>query len=279
MTKIVAITGASNGMGFAAAELFAKEGWIVYGGARRVEKIPTAEHIHALKLDVTDHASNQAFIETIFQQEKQIDVLINNAGYGEYGPVEDISLDNARRQFETNFFGAADLAQLVLPIMRAQKSGRIINISSIGGDVYMPLGAYYHATKAALQQWSDSLDIEIAPFGVRSLVIQPGGTRSAWSDIAMAHARENLKTDSVYIRLVDKVSALLTANEHTSGASSEDLAQVFYKAATDTRPKRRYFNTLSDRVMVWLARSCPRVFKKLFMTVLNYLGNRALKKR
>ena len=279
MTKVVAITGASNGMGFAAAELFAKQGWTVYGGARRVEKIPAAEHIHALKLDVTDHASNQAFIDKIFQQEKRIDVLINNAGYGEYGPVEDISLDHARRQFETNFFGAADLAQLVLPIMRAQKSGRIINISSIGGDVYMPLGAYYHATKAALQQWSDSLDIEITPFGVRSLVIQPGGTQSAWSDIAMGHARENLKPDSVYTSLVDKVSALLTTNEHTSGASSEDLAQVFYKAATDARPKRRYFHAFSDRAMVWLAISCPRVFKKAFMTALNYLGNRALKKR
>ncbi len=279
MTKVVAITGASNGMGFAAVELFAKQGWTVYGGARRVEKIPAAEHIHALKLDVTDHASNQAFIDKIFQQEKRIDVLINNAGYGEYGPVEDISLEHARRQFETNFFGAADLAQLVLPIMRAQQSGRIINISSIGGDVYMPLGAYYHATKAALQQWSDSLDIEIAPFGVRSLVIQPGGTQSAWSDIAMGRARVNLKPDSVYTSLVDKVSALLTTNEHTSGASSEDLAQVFYKAATDARPKRRYFHAFSDRAMVWLARSCPRVFKKLFMTALNYLGNRALKKR
>ena len=279
MTKVVAITGASNGMGFAAAELFAKKGWIVYGGARRVEKIPTAEHIHALKLDVTDHASNQAFIETIFQQEKQIDVLINNAGYGEYGPVEDISLDNARQQFETNFFGAADLAQLVLPIMRAQKSGRIINISSIGGDVYMPLGAYYHATKAALQQWSDSLDIEIAPFGVRSLVVQPGGTQSAWSDIAMKNANKNLKADSVYITLVQKVSTLLMANEGAISASSEDLAQVFYKAATDARPKRRYFHAFSDRTMVWLARSCPRVFKKLFMTALNYLGNRTLKKR
>ena len=279
MTKVVAITGASNGMGFAAAELFAKQGWTVYGGARRVEKIPAAEHIHALKIDVTDHASNQAFIDKNFQQEKRIDVLINNAGYGEYGPVEDISLEHARRQFETNFFGAADLAQLVLPIMRAQQSGRIINISSIGGDVYMPLGAYYHATKAALQQWSDSLDIEIAPFGVRSLVIQPGGTQSAWSDIAMGRARVNLKPDSVYTSLVDKVSALLTTNEHTSGASSEDLAQVFYKAATDARPKRRYFHAFSDRAMVWLARSCPRVFKKLFMTALNYLGNRALKKR
>ncbi|GHU37360.1 short-chain dehydrogenase/reductase [Bacilli bacterium] len=270
MTKVVAITGASNGMGFAAAELFAKNGWLVYGGARRVEKIPTAEHIHALKLDVTDHAANQAFIDTIFQQEKRIDVLINNAGYGEYGPVEDIPLEHARRQFETNFFGAADLTQLVLPIMRAQKSGRIINISSIGGDVYMPLGAYYHATKAALQHWNDSLDIEIAPFGVRSIVVQPGGTQSAWSEIALGHARENLKPDSVYTTSVDKVSALLMANEGAVSASSEDLAKVFYKAATDRHPKRRYFHALSDRAMVWLARSCPRIFKKVFVTVLNH---------
>ncbi len=94
----------------------------------------------------------------------------------------------------------------------------------------------------------------------------------------MAHARKNLKTDSVYTRLVDKVSALLTANEHTSGASSRDLAQVFYKAATDARPKRRYFNTLGDRAMVWLARSCPRVFKKVFMWTLIFWGKRAERK-
>jgi short-subunit dehydrogenase len=168
---------------------------------------------------VTDHDSNVAFIKQIMATEQGIDVLINNAGYGEYGPVEDTPLDNARRQFETNFFGAADLAQLVLPIMRAQKSGRIINISSIGGDVYMPLGAYYHATKAALQQWSDSLDIEIAPFGVRSLIIQPGGTQSAWSEIAMGNAKKNLKENSVYAVMVNNVAALLTANENMIGST------------------------------------------------------------
>jgi Short-chain dehydrogenases of various substrate specificities len=275
MTKVVAITGASNGMGFAAAELFAKKGWIVYGGARRVEKIPVSENIHALKLDVTDHDSNVAFIKQIMATEQGIDVLINNAGYGEYGPVEDTPLDNARRQFETNFFGAADLAQLVLPIMRAQKSGRIINISSIGGDVYMPLGAYYHATKAALQQWSDSLDIEIAPFGVRSLIIQPGGTQSAWSEIAMGNAKKNLKENSVYAVMVNNVAALLTANENMIGSTSEDLAKVFYKAATDSTPKRRYFNAFSDRAMVWFARSYPRVFKKVFIWTLHFFEKRA----
>jgi short-subunit dehydrogenase len=110
---------------------------------------------------------------------------------------------NARKQFETNFFGAAELTQMVLPQMRKQKSGRIINISSIGGDVYMPLGAYYHATKAALQQWSDVLDVEVKPLGIRSIIVQPGGTKSAWGDIAMDNAEKNLKANSPYKKLAD----------------------------------------------------------------------------
>ncbi|MDR0846203.1 MAG: SDR family NAD(P)-dependent oxidoreductase [Lactobacillales bacterium] len=268
MGGVVAITGASNGMGAAAAKLFASRGWQVYGGARRVEKIPTENNIVALKLDVTVSASNEKFIADILADAGRIDVLINNAGYGEYGPVEDIPLTNARTQFDTNFFGAAELTQLVLPAMRTQKSGRIINISSIGGDVYMPLGSYYHATKAALQQWSDSLDIEVEPFGIRSVVVQPGGTQSAWGEIAMANATKNLKPDSSYTGLVNQVQGMLTSNESLSGATSEALAEVFYKAATDAKPKRRYFHSIGDRLMVWVARSHPRVFKKAFLTLL-----------
>ncbi|GFH41069.1 SDR family NAD(P)-dependent oxidoreductase [Lactococcus insecticola] len=280
MTKqVVAITGASNGMGLAAAKLFAQKGWIVYGGARRVEKIPASDTIHALKLDVTDTASNHNFIEQILAAEGQIDVLINNAGYGESGPVEDITLANARTQFETNFFGAVELAQLVLPTMRAQKSGRIINISSIGGDIYTPLGAYYHATKAALQQWSDTLDIEIAPFGVRSIIIQPGGTESSWGDIAMANAEKNLKAGSAYKPLVDKVSGLFDADLGAIGATSEDLAELFYKAAIDKKPKRRYFNAIGDRAMVWVARSHPKIYKKTLMTMLDIMGKRSQRKK
>lgn len=275
MKKVVAITGASNGMGFEAAKLFAANGWLVYGGARRVEKIPITPNVHALLLDVTDHSSNKAFIQTILAEAGRIDVLINNAGYGEYGPVEDIPLDNARNQFETNFFGAADLSQLVLPIMRQQESGRIINVSSIGGDVYMPLGAYYHATKAALQHWSDSLDMEVRQFGVRSITVQPGLTRSGWGDIAMANAKKNLKSASVYTSLLDRVGGLLSTNAHAIGASSESLAALFYKAATDKRVKRRYFHSLSDRTLVWLARSHPNLFKKGFEAVFKYLGKRS----
>jgi len=278
MKKVVAITGASNGMGEEAVNVFAAKGWIVYGGARRVEKIPTGELIHALKLDVTDSDSNHAFIHTILDEQGQIDVLINNAGYGEYGPVEDIAMDNARKQFETNFFGAAELTQLVLPTMRAQKSGRIINISSIGGDVYMPLGAYYHATKAALQQWSDSLDIEVAPFGVRSIVVQPGLTKSAWGQITMENAQKNLKPNSVYTGLVKNVAAMLNVSSSIKDATSLDLAKLFYVAATDTNPKRRYFNAFADRTMVHVARANPRIFKKIFMGMMNHLGRRAEQK-
>ncbi|MDR3191274.1 MAG: SDR family NAD(P)-dependent oxidoreductase [Lactobacillaceae bacterium] len=272
--KVVAITGASNGMGEAAVRLFASKGWIVYGGARRVEKIPTGANIHALKLDVTDSTANHAFIETIVQAQGRLDVLINNAGYGEYGPVEDTSMANARKQFETNFFGAVELTQLVLPIMRAQKMGRIVNISSIGGDVYMPLGSYYHATKAALQHWSDSLDVEIQAFGVRSIVVQPGGTRSAWGNIAMDNSRKNLQQNSPYTPLVTRVGAILAADARAIGATADDLAKVFYAAATDVKPKRRYFNAVGDRVLVHVARAHPRVFKTAFMATLNFLGKR-----
>ena len=197
--KIVAITGASNGMGFEAAELFAKRGWKVYAGARRVEKIPQYENnIKALKLDVTSSESNQAFVKKILDEAGHIDVLINNAGYGEYGPAEEIPMDKIRNQFETNFFGAVELTQLVLPTMRAQNYGRIVNISSIGGDVYMPLGAYYHATKAALQQWSDVLDLEVAQFGIRSVCVQPGGTQSSWGNIALENSKKNMSSNSAY---------------------------------------------------------------------------------
>ena len=270
--KTVIITGASNGMGYEAAKLFASKGWQVFAGARRVEKIPTYKNITALKLDVTDSSSNHAFIAEILKQSQQIDVLINNAGYGEYGPAEEISMDNVRKQFETNFFGAVELTQLVLPAMRAKKSGRIINISSIGGDVYMPLGSYYHATKAALQQWSDTLDTEVKAFGIRSIIVQPGGTASSWGAIAMDNAVKNLKKGSAYQPLVENVRKALSGESMGAGATSLQLAELFYKSATDEKPKHRYFHAFSDRAIVHIARAYPRLFLKLFSLMLNRLA-------
>ena len=271
--KIVIITGASNGMGYEAAKTFAQRGWQVYAGARRVEKIPTDEGIIALKLDVTDSKSNHNFVQHVIDHAGRIDVLINNAGYGEYGPAEEIPMENIRKQFETNFFGAVELTQLVLPVMRQQQFGRIVNISSIGGDVYMPLGAFYHATKAALQQWSDVLDTEVKAFGIRSSVVQPGGTASNWSTIAMENAEKNLHPNSPYQPLVQTVRAALSSN-FGSSATSADLAQVFYKAATDKKAQARYYHSFMDRMMVHTARAHPKLYIKFFNFGLKQMGKR-----
>ncbi|WP_125606019.1 SDR family NAD(P)-dependent oxidoreductase [Lapidilactobacillus bayanensis] len=266
--KVVAITGASNGMGKEAAKLFARRGWFVYGGARRVAKIPTTDGIRALKLDVTDSASRQQFIDTIISEQGRLDVLINCAGYGEYGPLEEISMANFEKQFATNLFGAAALAQLVLPQMRQQHSGRIINISSIGEDVYMQLGGVYHATKAALRKWSNVLDLEVKPFGIRSIIVQPGGTQSALGEIAMSNAKKNLQPNSPYQDLVTKIDSMLSGSA-ASSATSEDLAQVFYRAATDQKPKYAYFNSWTDRLATHIARVHPVLWAKGLTLFLN----------
>jgi NAD(P)-dependent dehydrogenase (short-subunit alcohol dehydrogenase family) len=271
--KVVLITGASSGMG-AAAQLFLERGWAVYAGARRVERMAELERLGARvsALDVTKTDSNRAFVDQAVAEQGRVDVLVNNAGYGEYGSVEDLPLARVRDQFDVNFFGAVDMAQLVLPIMRGQGSGRIVNISSIGGDLYTPLGAFYHATKSALQQYSDTLDTETRPFGVRSVVVQPGGTQSEWSKIALANARHNLAPDSAYRPLVEAIERLISGRE--ASVTSQDLAQVFYRAATAAKPKRRYLHSAGDRLAVWAARSLPNVYRTGLRIVLQRLHQR-----
>lgn len=259
--KTILITGASSGMGKAATELFAAQGWLVFAGARRTELIPTGENIHPMHLDVCDHNSNLAFVAGALTQQTRLDVLLNNAGYGEFGPLEEVPLDSARKQLETNLLGAADLAQIVLPIMCRQGYGRIINNSSIGGDLYTPLGGWYYVSKHALNTWSDTLDSEIRPFGLRSVIVEPGGTQSNWLSIAMDHAKANLKPDSAYHQLTDTVGSLYSHSNFMIGATSEQLAEVFYQAATDKRPRRRYYHACTDRLMANFARIHPELFR------------------
>ncbi|MCL1632788.1 SDR family NAD(P)-dependent oxidoreductase [Sporolactobacillus sp. CPB3-1] len=259
--RVVLITGASSGMGYASAKYFNEHGWIVYAGARRTERMKDLQDlgVRVHRLDVTDHESNQRFVEAAINKQGRIDVLINNAGYGEYGPLEEISLENARYQFDVNVFAASELAQLVLPLMRKQRFGRVINVTSVGENVFMPLGGWYHATKAALGMWSDVLDMEIRPFGLRSIVIQPGGTQSEWGKIAMQNAEKNLKTDSPYRKLVLTITKAFSSLKIS--ATSEDLAKIFYKAATDAKPSRRYYHSLADRMMVRIAKNHPSLWR------------------
>jgi len=186
-------------------------------------------------------------------------VLVNNAGYGEYGPLEEVPIENAQKQFDVNLFAVGQLTQLVLPFMRHQGSGRIVNISSIGANVYSPLGGWYHATKASLNMWSDVLDAEVRKFGIRSVIVQPGLTKSEWSTIAFENARKNLLDDSPYDDVMSKVETLF--GKLGKGATSEDLAKVFYQAATDIHPKRRYYNSVMDHGMVMIARTMPNTYR------------------
>jgi short-subunit dehydrogenase len=239
--KVVIITGASSGIVREAALFLAKNGYTVYGMARRIDKLREMEgDIKILQLDVTDEASMTNCVSEVFKNENRIDVLINNAGYGEYGAVEDVSIANAKKQMEVNLFGAARMAQLVLPYMRRQKSGKIVNISSIGGKMATPMGGWYHASKFALEGLSDSLRMEVKQFGIDVIVIEPGGVRSEWSTISMSNLAE-ASENSEYANIAK--AALKTAgklDEKQSGSHPIVIARLIKKAIEYKHPKARY---------------------------------------
>lgn len=186
MDRIALVTGASSGIGEATVRQLLGDGYIVYAAARRIERMVSLAEAGAriVTLDVTDDVTINATIRRIESEAGRLDVLVNNAGYGSYGALEDVPLDEARRQFEVNLFGAARLIQLCLPMMRAQRSGRIVNITSIGGKMWEPFGSWYHATKFALEGLSDCLRMELKPFGIDVIVVEPGAIRTEWGGIA-----------------------------------------------------------------------------------------------
>lgn len=188
---VVLVTGASSGIGEATARLLADQGYTVYGAARREDRLSrmAGDGVRPVQLDVTDDASMQAAVAKVLEEEHRIDVLINNAGYGSYGPVEQVDIAEARRQFDVNVFGMARMSQLVIPAMRAQGEGRIINISSMADQFYEPLAGWYHASKYAVDGLSSSMRVELAPFGIRVIVVRPGLTKSEWSDASMESLR------------------------------------------------------------------------------------------
>ncbi len=274
MRKVILITGASSGMGKSAAFQLLQEGHIVYGAARRVDEMEDLRRAGAqiISLDLTQDESIESCIRRILTQENQIDVLINNAGYGSYGAVEEVPIGEARRQFEVNLFGLARITQLVLPGMRAQKSGRIINISSMGGRMYTPFGAWYHATKHALEGWSDSLRLELRDLGIKVVVIEPGVIQTPWSDIAVNHL---IKTSGKgpYAPSVRKFAEMLQElYGHRRATPPDELGRLIAHAATISRPRTRYAKGfLAKPAMVlryWLG---DRLYDQLFWKQLNGL--------
>ncbi|MHA2959361.1 oxidoreductase [Priestia megaterium] len=236
---VVLITGASAGMGKATAELLLEKGYIVYGAARRVDKMKDLEVKGAkiLAMDVTDEQSMVDGVNQIIKEQGRIDVLFNNAGYGSYGAVEDVSLDEAKRQFEVNLFGLSRLTQLVLPHMRKQRSGKIINNSSMGGKVYTPLGAWYHATKHALEGYSDCLRFEVAQFGIDVVIIEPGSIESEWNDITL----ENVQKTSGHTAYAKMTKAFVDMSKRAPKSTSPKvIAEIVLRAIESKKPKTRY---------------------------------------
>ncbi len=191
--KVILLTGASSGIGYDTAVALAQQGHKVYAAARRVERMePLRQYgIVPLKMDVTDEASMQEGVKTLLDAEGRIDVLINNAGYGYFGAVENVPMDDARNQLEVNVFGLARLCQLVLPTMRAQHSGCIINTASVAGRSVFYYGGWYHGSKYAVESLSDAMRMELKPFGIDVVIIEPGAIKTNWGIIAADHLIES----------------------------------------------------------------------------------------
>lgn len=264
---VVLLTGASSGIGYDVAPLLVRYGYTVYGAARRVEKIEelASEGVRALSMDVTDEASMEAAVQQIIDAEGRIDVLINNAGYGSYGAIEDVPIDEARRQFEVNLFGLARLTQLVLPHMRARGRGRILNISSMAGRITSPLGAWYHATKYALEAFSDALRMEVEEFGIDVVIIEPGGIKTPWGLIAADYLEESSR-NGVYAEQAQRVAANMRKLYSPSSSLSEPkvISRTILRALEARRPKTRYLVGFGAKPSVFLHTVLPdRLFDKV----------------
>lgn len=240
--KVAFVTGASSGIGEATALELARSGYIVYAGARRLERMETlrTQGIRTLSLDVTVESSLQAAVATIKGEVGRIDVLVNNAGYGSYGSVEEVPLEEGRKQFDVNLFGAIALTQLVIPIMRKQKAGRIVNVTSVGGKIYTPFGSWYHGTKFALEGMSDVMRAELKPFGIGVIVIEPGVIKTEWGGIA-AESAISVSGRGPYADAVNKLAASFTSGPmHARASDPSVIAKTIATAVTARRPKARY---------------------------------------
>lgn len=258
-SRVALVTGGSSGIGEQTALQLRKAGFEVYAVARRVERMADLEQhgVHVFGMDVTDDASMVAGIERIIAEQGRIDVLVNNAGYGSYGAVEDVPIDEARRQFEVNLFGLARLIQLVTPHMRAQHTGRIINISSVGAVIYEPFGAWYHATKFAVEGFSDSLRVELAPFGIDVVIIRPAGILTEWNQISRDSLVET-STGGVYERSArNAAKTLARVDNRLMSSGPKTVAKTIVKAASANRPRTRYATGRGARMVMGTRRVLP----------------------
>jgi NAD(P)-dependent dehydrogenase (short-subunit alcohol dehydrogenase family) len=264
-TQTVLITGATDGLGKAAALLLAARGYRVFAAGRSAEKRAQLDALakeknlllETLEMDVCDDASVQKAVASSYQQDGTIDVLINNAGFVQVGAVEDLRLEDWRRQFETNFFGVIRVTQAVLPRMRERRKGRILMMSSVSGFVTPPTQGAYSASKYAIEALSNALRHELYPFGIHTILIQPGYIMTSIQSTAMDLAQpyqEKFKSGP-YARIYASYLGNATSTRAQSKTTPEDCARIMLKAIEAPRPRARYGVTplaTFARVAKWL---------------------------
>ncbi|MET0818681.1 MAG: SDR family NAD(P)-dependent oxidoreductase [Solirubrobacteraceae bacterium] len=252
-SRAVLITGCSSGIGAATARHLAQLGWTVHATARRPETLADLEAAgcRALALDVTDEASMQAAVAAVEGEHGAVGVLVNNAGYSQMGAIETVPLEQVRAQFETNVFGLVRMCQLVLPGMREQGWGKIVNLSSMGGRFTFPGAGHYHATKYAIEAISDALRFEVRGFGIDVIVVEPGIILTGFGE----HARPGTPGDGPYAEFDAAVSTAYVETYEKGllrrlGGPPEAVAKRIAKAIAATRPRARYTVTASAKALI-----------------------------
>jgi len=271
-SKVILITGASSGIGKATAIRLLNEGDTVYATARSVDKMQDLEEMgaHVLKVDITKYETAEAAVNQLIEEQGRIDVLFNNAGFGLYGPIEDVSIDEAKYQFDVLLFGLANITKMVLPIMRQQGSGTIINTSSMGGKIYTPLGAWYHAGKHALEGWSDCLRLEVKQFGIKVVILEPGIIQTSFGDVMnakTAEIQESSNGGSPYNDLIEQVKNT-SAESYNGGATPPDeIAKVVSKIINTKNPKPRYVKGKFAKPLIWARKWLgDRLYDRIIMS-------------
>lgn len=269
--NVVLITGASSGIGKCTALKLKEDGFIVYGAARRLNKMDDIKlaGVNIIQLDVTDDKSMKSCVDTILEKEGRIDILINNAGYGSYGAIEDVPIDEARKQIEVNLLGLARMTQLVLPTMRKNNFGKIINISSMAGRVTTPFGGWYHATKYGLEGLSDCLRMEVNNFGIDVIIIEPGAIKTDWGIIAS----ENLKKTSgsgAYKSFANRTAKNLKEMYSGNNLTKADvIAETISRAIKSKKPKTRYLVGHGAKLSVFVKRYVSdRLYDKIIKRIM-----------